>query len=183
MKIESNKFDEGEINSDSHTLKNQWMKSLFQFVIAPLIIAVIGYSLGVLTESRKYNLEKDKFIYEQRARVWSSLTKCYSSYFINVNRLKIISGYESSGHRLDKQAKERLDRYVSSRDSARECLFNSLFEAKLIFSDKCKKQIDSFIDFDKNQATLSFDKQAPMSEWENSITSVLESVREEAGMK
>lgn len=163
--------------------RQEWWKSLLQYVIAPLLIAVVGYTFGALTEAKKHNLEKDKFIYEQRARVWASLTKYYSSYFLNWNRLRIISEYELSGHKLDAKSQQRKDRYVSNRDLAREGLINALFEAKLIFSDNCKKEIDLYLDFDRAQCALPFDKIAPMSEWEIAISPVLNSIREEARLR
>jgi hypothetical protein len=161
----------------------EWWKMLFQYVIAPILIAYAGYTFGSLSEAKKYNLEKDKYTYEQRARVWSSLTKHYPSYFQNWNRLRIISDYERSGHELDPESIKRKDRYVLNRDIARENLINSLFEAKLIFSDICSKQIDTFIEFDKAQCSLEFSKLAPMSKWESAIIPVLTKIQEEAQLR
>lgn len=170
-------------NSGFSNSKQEWLKMLFQYIIAPVLIACAGYALGSMTEAKKHNLEKDKFIYEQRARVWSSLTKHYPSYFQNWNRLRIISEYERSGHKLDQESMKRKDRYVLNRDIARENLINSLYEAKLIFSDSCSKQIDMFIEYDKAQCSLEVSKLAPMSAWERAISPVLTKIQEEAQLR
>ena len=164
---------------DPSDLVKKWRTIIVQYLLAPIIVAVLSFFTGTQIEVRKREIEKNKFIYEQKIRIWTTCAKYFSSYLTNYDRLRDITIYEKETGKFTAEHRSRKNQYLRDRDLAWEYLESSLWEATLIYSPNVKKSIDDFYEFKSTQKNLRISALAPMTVWCKHRDNIMTMLKEE----
>lgn len=149
------------------------------YLLAPLLAVGFGYFTGSLIEQQKFQLEREKFLLEQKLRVWAACAKHFSDYITNWDRLRKIATSEKQVASLSPDERTRKNRYVNDRDAARVALQAALWEASLIYGEPARKPIETYFEFDREQAAKRLEELPSVSQWEHHRDEILNALRGE----
>ena len=157
-----------------------WWKEILKSGAAPLITALIGYGVGVVTEGRQQETYERRLYLEQRMKLFLSTATNFTGYVENLERLNTISLAASlSEAGLTPEMKERRDRYEKDRTAARERLWADLEQAQLFFSPAVAKEVTAFRSFFEKHQNATLKTMPPKIEYVRHKEAVLVAMRNE----
>lgn len=180
--------------ADDGAQRREW----FKLIAVPASLAVLGFGLGWWSERLKDKSTSDHASADARRKVYVDTSAAFASYIANWSRLRTAAQAERE-LRADFAAsaasssaaapaasspelsalRARKEKYVNTRDGARDTLLGHLEAAKINFGADVVARIDAFEKFDQANASLSMSKLAPLQEWRDHARRIFEAMQVE----
>jgi hypothetical protein len=128
--------------------KASWKEAALQMAAVPLLSALLGYGVGVLTAQREQETYERRLYLEQRMKLFVSTTANFSGYLENHERLvTFVSHKMQTGGLKERRDLDQRTKYFQDRDAARDRLWADLDQAQLLFGADVVRPIGDFRSF------------------------------------
>jgi len=137
----------------------------------------------MLLERVKARRSEQTLFLETRMRLWLDCASAFSAYLLSWSRLIAIAKYEQDLGTLSDLEAARKNKYVDSRNDARQQLHCCLDQAFLFFSKDVIARIDAFRDFDQRYRIAKVEEMPTHNEWQKHQANILTAMKYEVGVK
>lgn len=157
-----------------------WWKTILTSSAVPILTALIGYGVGVMSEVRQQETYERRLYLEQRMKLFVSASTNFTGYLENLERLNTITAsVEKTGKGFSKETRERRDRYEKDRTAARERLWADLEQAQLFFSPAVSQEVAAFKSFFEKHQNATLATMPPKSQYARYKDGILIAMRNE----
>ncbi|OGS02988.1 MAG: hypothetical protein A3G41_01040 [Elusimicrobia bacterium RIFCSPLOWO2_12_FULL_59_9] len=115
--------------------------------------------------------------------LFRSTAQDFAAYVSNWSRLLAVSkAMEESKEAPSAVMLARKERYVTSRDEAKDLFSGDMEQARLVFGPEVRQAIEAFEEFNRKISTEVLEKLPPIAEWEAHGRKILAAMAQELGI-
>lgn len=159
--------------------------------VPPLITALVGgLAVAIILPLFQVGFETNRANQKRRQEILESTLKNFAVYVDSWRRLRTIAEYELelkvrklNKEELNKEEKDRKNRYVIERDAARNLLFSDLSAAGIYYNQETTSLIKAFQNWDRDQAEKHLRELPPLNDWENWRDRIVAQMTQEVQVK